>query len=168
MPLDPAVVTRYADKLQQTTLLVTISASPIRYFTNFPGGITTGGQTYIYRSFKISNVIESTDGSAIQMTLTFDNVDSLLNDLVTDPAQRRKPVVVAKLHFNPDWSVAAPESWLEGFTAKPRIYGLQVEIICRDDSGREGASPDITYGDVLVRHAAPAANNQFLFAGGLQ
>jgi len=167
MPLDPAVLTRYADRQQQTTLLVTISATPVRRYTNFPGGIVTGGQTYIYRSFKCSNVIESSDGSAVKVTLTFDNADNLISDLVIDPAQRRKDVVITKLHFNGDWTVAGTESWLEGVTAKPRIIGAQVEIVCRDDSGREGPSPDITFADVLTAHSAPASNNQFLFSGGL-
>jgi hypothetical protein len=168
MPISGAVATRYQDRLQQTCFLITISATPTRRYTNFPGGVTTGGQTYIYRSFRVSDVVESTDGSPVSATISFDNADNLLNDLVIDPAQRRKDVAIAKLHFNANWTVADQEAWFEGFTAKPRIIGVVVEIVCRDDSGREGPSPDITFGDVLTSHAAPPSNNQFLFAGGLQ
>jgi hypothetical protein len=163
--MDPLVTARYADRRQSATYLITISATPTRYYTNFPGGLTVAGITYIYRSVALSNVTESTDGAAVRATLTFDDADNLLNDLVTDPAQRRKDIVITKLHFNADFTVAGTESWLEGSTAKARFIGPRVEIGCRSDDGREGPSPDITYGDVLTAHEAPASSNQFLFGG---
>jgi hypothetical protein len=165
--MDPLVTARYSDRRQSTTYLVVISATPTRRYTNYPAGLVVSGQTYIYRHFKPSNVIESSDGAAVRMTLTFDNADNLMSDLVNDPAQRRKDVVITKLHFNPDFTVAGTEPWLEGATAKARLVGARAEIGCRSDDGREGPSPDLTYGDVLTAHEAPASNNQFLFGGGV-
>jgi hypothetical protein len=165
--MDPLVTARYADRRQSAAYLITISATPTRRYTNYPGGLTVSAQTYIFRPFTIGSVVETSDGAAVRLTVTFNNADNLLNDLVNDPAQRRKDVVVTKLHFNADFSIAGTEPWLEGFTAKPRLIGAHMELTCRSDDGREGPSPDITYGDVLTAHEAPPSSNQFLFGGGV-
>jgi len=165
--MDPLVTARYLDRRQSAAYLITISATPTRRYTNYPGGLTVSGQVYLYRPFALSNVTETSDGAAVRITVTFDNVDNLFNDLVNDPAQRRKDIVVSKVHFNADFTLAGTEPWLEGFTAKPRLLGSRMEITCRSDDGREGPSPDITYGEVLTAHSAPASNTPFLFGGGV-
>jgi hypothetical protein len=165
--MDPLVIARYADRRQSAAYLVTISATPTRRYTNYPAGLTVSGQTYLFRPFKLSDVSETSDGAAVRATLTFDNADNLLNDLVNDPAQRRKDVVITKVHFNADFTIAGTEPWLEGFTAKSRFLGPRVEIGCRSDDGREGPSPDINFGDVLTAHEAPPSSNKLLFGGGV-
>jgi hypothetical protein len=165
--MDPLVTARYTDRRQSAAYLISISATPVRRYTDYPSGLTVSAVTYIYRPFKLSGVIETSDGAAVRMTLTFANADNLLNDLVNDPAQQRKDVVVRKVHFNADFSIAGTEPWLEGFTAKPRLIGPRMELTCRSDDGREGPAPDITFGDVLTAHEAPPSSNQFLFGGGV-
>lgn len=156
--MDPAVVTRYADSRQQTNLLLEISTTPSRLFTNWPApaGLVVAGKTYLYRpfSFEESNAVAKSTTKRT-CVISLGNSDNLEGDLATNFSNKGKIVTVTKVHFNEDWSIAGTELRFYGTLVKPRLVGENVILNCNAYTGRVGPSPRTLMKNALATHTAP-------------
>lgn len=144
------------------TYLLELQTSPARFWTNFPGGLTIGGQLYTYVPFEFEGgVLESGDNTTvIAVQLLIANATNGASPLVLDAANLSKPITIKRVKFDDTWTVPTVEVWFEGVTGRPAFETLSVAIDCAINTGRRGKSPLTKWNQVMHSHTPPVPNTK--------